>query len=530
MKEKEKTKKQLLDELADMHKKVNELETSVIEHEQGESAARNEELFKTVIENALEFITIIDGDGIVRYESPSAEVRSGYKPEDIIGKRIFDIIHPDDLPKAIDIFNRTIQNPDKTQSGEVCFRDNYGRWRILEAKVRNLLNNPIVKGIVINSYDITEKRQAETQLRESENLYRTLTEYSLTGIYLFRERRYLFANEMYSKISGYSWDDLKSMDPVDLIAPEYRKQLSERVKKRLAGEDVPSDYETQILRKDGAVRDVHIKATRVKYEGEPTVLGNIIDITERKRSEEALKVRSEELARSNRDLEQFAYVASHDLQEPLRMVTSYVQLLARRYIGKLDSDADDFIRFAVDGAIRMWKLINDLLTYSRVGTRGKELEPTDCEMVLNQSLSNLKVAIEDNGAVVTHDPLPTVTGDNPELVELFQNLIGNAIKFRGDEPPRVHVSASRNGNEWTFSVRDNGIGIAPEYAERIFVIFQRLHSREEYPGTGIGLAISQKIVERHGGRIWMESEPEKGTTFYFTLPKEGVQQTRPLEQ
>jgi light-regulated signal transduction histidine kinase (bacteriophytochrome) len=240
--------------------------------------------------------------------------------------------------------------------------------------------------------------------------------------------------------------------------------------------------------------------------------------SERKRAEEALREKTEELARSNRDLEQFAYVASHDLQEPLRMVTSYVQLLAKRYRGKLDSDANEFVSFAVDGALRMWKLINDLLTYSRVGARGKELEPNDCETVLDQSLNNLKVAIEENGAVVTHDPLPTVMADNPQLVQLFQNLIGNAIKFRGNELPRVHVSASRNGSAWIFSVCDNGIGIAPEYAKRIFIIFQRLHSREKYPGTGIGLSICQKIVERHGGRIWVESEVGKGAAFYFTLP------------
>jgi len=217
-------------------------------------------------------------------------------------------------------------------------------------------------------------------------------------------------------------------------------------------------------------------------------------------------------------LEQFAHVASHDLQEPLRMVTNYVQLLAQRYKGKLDTDADEFIGFAVDGAIRMWKLINDLLIYSRVGMPGKELESADCEAVLNQSLNNLKVAIEEKGTVVTHDPLPTVMADNLQMGQLFQNLIGNAIKFRGNEPPRIHVSASRKGNVWTFSVRDNGIGIAPEYAERIFIIFQRLHGRKEYDGTGIGLAICKRIVERHGGRIWAESEVGKGATFYFTLP------------
>jgi signal transduction histidine kinase len=249
-----------------------------------------------------------------------------------------------------------------------------------------------------------------------------------------------------------------------------------------------------------------------------------VEMEERKWAEESLKEKTEELARSNRDLEQFAYVASHDLQEPLRMVTNYVQLLSRRYKGKLDPDADDFINFAVDGAIRMWKLINDLLTYSRVGTQAKGLKPTDCENVLKHSLDNLKIAIEENEAVITHDPLPTVMGDHLQLGQLFQNLIGNAIKFRGEEPPRIHISASRNGSGWTFSVRDNGIGIAPEYVERIFVIFQRLHNREEYPGTGIGLAICKKIVERHGGDIWVESEVGKGTTFYFTLQVSKVEQ------
>jgi PAS domain S-box-containing protein len=260
------------------------------------------------------------------------------------------------------------------------------------------------------------------------------------------------------------------------------------------------------------------------------------DVTERKKADEELgryrnhleelvKERTTELEKSNKELtymnqelEQFAYVASHDLQEPLRMVTSYVQLLKRRYKNKLDKDASEFIDFAVDGATRMHSLINDLLTYSRVGTRVKPFEPTNCETILQQSLDNLKITMEETGAVVTHDSLPTVMADNVQLGQLFQNLIGNAIKFRGNEPPYIHVSASRKGNAWVFSVRDNGIGIAPEYAERIFIIFQRLHGRDEYAGTGIGLAICKKIVERHGGRIWAESEVGKGATFYFTLP------------
>jgi light-regulated signal transduction histidine kinase (bacteriophytochrome) len=235
-------------------------------------------------------------------------------------------------------------------------------------------------------------------------------------------------------------------------------------------------------------------------------------------SRKALEESIAELARSNADLQQFAYVASHDLKEPLRMVASYTQLLARRYKGKLDSDADEFIRYAVDGANRMQWLINDLLAYSRVTVQDKVSEEVDCNSVLEEVLSDLRVAVEESRAVVTRAPLPTVMADRIQLGQLFQNLIGNAIKFHGKEPPQVHVSAERRPTEWLFSVRDNGVGLDPEYAERIFVIFQRLHNREEYPGTGIGLAICKKIVERHGGRIWVVSQTDQGATFHFTLP------------
>lgn len=238
-------------------------------------------------------------------------------------------------------------------------------------------------------------------------------------------------------------------------------------------------------------------------------------------SQQALKDSVADLSRSNSDLQQFAYVASHDLQEPLRMVASYVQLLAKRYRGQLDSDADEFIAYAVDGAKRMQHLINDLLAYSRVTSQGHVFEPVDCNGVLEEVLNNVRVAVEESRAVVTHDPLPTVMADERQLVQLFQNLIANAIKFHGKEPPIVHLSAEQQSGEWLFSVRDHGIGMDAQYAERIFVIFQRLHDREEYPGTGIGLAICKKIVERHGGKIWVVSETGQGATFYFTLPIAG---------
>jgi len=235
--------------------------------------------------------------------------------------------------------------------------------------------------------------------------------------------------------------------------------------------------------------------------------------------EEEIKARTEELSRSNKELEQFAYIASHDLQEPLRMVASYVQLLERRYESKLDKDALEFIAYAVDGATRMKRLINDLLTYSRVGTRKKPFQPTDCSKVVDQTLSDLDMSIKESGAVVTRGPLPTVMADDTQLAQLFLNLIGNAIKFRGKETPTVHISVKEDEEACCFTVRDNGIGIEHQHVDRIFQVFQRLHTKAEYPGTGIGLAVCKKIVERHGGRMWVISKPDEGSTFYFTIPK-----------
>jgi signal transduction histidine kinase len=239
---------------------------------------------------------------------------------------------------------------------------------------------------------------------------------------------------------------------------------------------------------------------------------------ERRRGQEQLRLSVEELARSNAELEQFAYAASHDLQEPLRMVASYVELLEERYKDQLDGNAREFIAYAVDGATRMKQMIADLLAYSRVGKNGKEIVAVACEAALGQACADLRACITEAAAEISHGPLPSVPGDFGQFTHLFQNLIGNAIKFRGQAPPRVHVSAERNDEEWVFSVRDNGIGLDLQFADRIFMVFQRLHGREDYPGTGIGLAIARKIVEHRGGRIWVESEPGNGATFRFTVP------------
>jgi light-regulated signal transduction histidine kinase (bacteriophytochrome) len=246
--------------------------------------------------------------------------------------------------------------------------------------------------------------------------------------------------------------------------------------------------------------------------------GVLIDVTEHKSTEEKLKQLAEKLSTSNKELEQFAYVASHDLQEPLRMVASYIQLLQRRYKGQIDKEADEFIGYAVDGVVRMKTLINDLLIYSRVNTREFPVEPTDVNKIIEQVKTNLKSAIEESGASIIYYNLPTINCSPLQLTQLLQNLVSNAIKFRRDEPPRVEITAKRSDDEWLFSVSDNGIGISEEFSEKIFVIFQRLHNYNEYPGTGIGLAICKKIVEKLGGHIWVESEVGKGSTFNFVIP------------
>ncbi|MBA3872103.1 MAG: GHKL domain-containing protein [Anaerolineae bacterium] len=247
----------------------------------------------------------------------------------------------------------------------------------------------------------------------------------------------------------------------------------------------------------------------------------IEDITDRKNAEDKLKKYTVELERSNADLQQFAYVASHDLQEPLRAISGYLQLLQKRHGEHLDEQGNRYIQQSVEGTLRMQTLISDLLQYSRIQTHGQSFEITDCTLIIKQTLANLNAAIKETSAVVTYDdPLPTLTGDSDQIARVFQNLISNALKFCGANAPDIHISAKAQAGEWLFSIQDNGIGIEPEYFERIFIIFQRLHTRREYEGTGIGLAICKRIVERHGGRIWVESKPDAGTTFYFTVPNQ----------
>lgn len=366
----------------------------VVERQRAAQALeQSEKYFRTLIENALDIMTLLAPDGTILFESNSVTRFLGYTPGERQGTNAFGLVHPEDLPSVQAVFGELLGVPGGIRSAKFRYRHQNGSWRILESTGSNLLGVEAVKAVLVNSRDVTAEEEA-------------------------------------------------------------RKAILEK----------------------------------------------------------------EELTRSNKDLEQFAYVASHDLQEPLRMVASYVQLLARQYKGRLDGEADQYIHEAVDGAKRMQTLILDLLAYSRLDSAGQPFVEVDCGKALHSALSNLERTMTESRAEVHQGPLPPVHGDPNQIIQLFQNLIGNAVKFRGGHAPEIQIEAVRQGGDWLFSVQDNGIGIDPKYKEQIFEVFKRLHTRAEYPGTGIGLAICKKVVARHGGRIWVESRPGEGSTFYWTLP------------
>jgi len=356
--------------------------------------------------------------------------------------------------------------------------------------------------------------------KQSRELFRALFHRSPIGTYIVQNGHFRLVNRQLAYILGYEEDELTGRPSLGYVLTEDRDIVRENAVRMLKGE-CAQGYEFRIITKQAKIKWVMETVAPVMYARKRATLGSLIDVTERKLVEERLRQSTLEIQRSNAELEQFAYVISHDLQEPLRMVASYTQLLAKRYANQLDADADEFISYAVDGAKRMQTLLHELLDYSRVGTRGKPFSLVNCEHVADQAMANLKIAIEECGATVSYEVLPTVMGDEGQLVRLFQNLIGNAIKFRREEPPHVYISALRRQNVVTFSVKDNGIGIDPQHSQSVFEIFRRLHTKEEYPGTGMGLAICKKIVERHGGHISVQSQPGQGSTFHFTINMAG---------
>jgi PAS domain S-box-containing protein len=443
---------------------------------------------------------------------------------------------PGGFPRTIGAWAATIHPEDKDRvmaaleghlKGAAPFVVEYrvgrrdGEWRWWSARGTALRNDRGEPYKMIGSItDITERKRAEEALRESEQRFRILFEQAIDGMMLAdaETKRVTLANHQIQRLLGYSEAELLQLTVADLHPAADLPAVLEQFEQHSRGE-ITLITNIPVRRKDGTVFYADISASAVRLQQRDCLFGIFRDITERKEAEAQLQHSLADLERSNQELEQFAYIASHDLQEPLRMVSSYTQLLAQRYEGQLDDKAKKYINYAVDGAIRMQTLINDLLAYSRVGTQAKPLAPTDSHSVLGEAIRNLAATIEESRAIITNDDLPMVRADASQLVLVFQNLLANAIKFRSKDLPRVHVTAQNQGREWVFSVKDNGIGIEPQHAERVFVIFQRLHTRQEHPGTGIGLAVCKRIVERHGGKIWFESEPGNGTTFFFTLPK-----------
>ena len=461
-------------------------------------------------------VAMTDVQGRITYVNDKFCAVSKYSREELLGQdhRILNSgYHPKEFFQQM---YRTIAQGGVWR-GEIRNRAKDGSFYWVDSTIVGLAgaDGKLHKYVAIR-VDITERKRAE-EVRERLAAVVESSDDAIIGKTL--DGVITTWNHGAEKVFGYSSAEAVGKTMQMLIPPQRANEEADILARIGHGESV-EHFETVRVRKDGKGIDVSVTISPIRDSSGAIVGVSKVarDITERKHAEQRLADKVEELARSNRDLEQFAYAASHDLQEPLRMVASYTQLLAERYGGKLDENADKFLGYAREGALRMQVLIRDLLAFSRVVQAGVTGKNVDCDVALEEALQSLTAAIEESGAVVTHTALPNVWADQTQMAQVFQNLIGNAIKFRNGAPPKCAVSAEKSGRNWLFSVSDNGIGIAPEDAGNIFVAFQRLHARTEYPGNGIGLAICKKIIEHYGGTIWVESQVGQGSTFKFTLP------------
>ncbi len=499
--------------------------------------AQMESRYRGLLEAAPDAMVVVNRGGEIVLLNARAENEFGYRRDELLGQQVRTIIPEGFAERLI---------ADGTRSAAEALAQQIGTGIELSGRRKDGSEFPIeimlsplesAEGILVTAAirDITVRKAAEKHLGQMEGRYRGLLEAAPDAMVVVnRGGEIVLLNARAENEFGYRRDELLGQQVKTIIPEGFAERLiadALRSAEDALAQQIGTGIELSGRRKDGSDFPIEIMLSPLESAEGLLVTAAIRDITTRKTAEAHLVNKVEELNRSNVELGQFAYIASHDLQEPLRMVASYTQLLSRRYKGKLDSDADEFIAFAVDGAGRMQRLIQDLLVYSRVGTRGDEMLDTSSEGALQQALINLRKAIRESGARVTHDPLPVVLADEMQLVQLFQNLVGNAIKYQNPGIPQIHVSASENGGKkWIFSVKDNGLGIDPQYFERIFGMFQRLHKREEFAGTGIGLAICKKIVERHGGTISVESQLGQGSTFRFALAGSEMKSFKPLEE
>jgi PAS domain S-box-containing protein len=489
--------------------------------------ARTQGLLRGVVEGTTDSVFVKDLQGRYLIMNPAGAAFRGQPAEEIIGKTDAELYPPAEARAFQAADRRVIESGEvETFEGEAEREGELRAFLAIKGPLRDASGRII--GVFGISRDVTERHRMERAIRERERRFRTLTELAPVGIFQTDTNGdCTFVNERWSEIADRRPESALGKGWIETIHPDDRSRIVPAGDPRANG----LNEQIRIVRPDGTVRWALVNAVALSGQGDSPggYLGTLIDVTNQKEAAEELERihheledRAKELERSNQELEQFASVASHDLQEPLRIVAGYVQLLAKRYGDKFDETGAEFIGYAVDGVKRMQKLISDLLQYSRVSTRGKEPAPTSSQDALDLARANLQASIEESRAQIVEEPLPTILADGSQLAQLFQNLVGNAIKYRRPgERPQVRVTAERHNGEWEFEVRDNGIGIEAEYHDRIFGIFERLHGREEYEGTGVGLAICKKIVERHGGRIWVESEPGQGTAFRFTFPAEG---------
>jgi PAS domain S-box-containing protein len=482
--------------------------------------AQMEGWYRGLLEAAPDAMVLVNQGGEIVLLNVEAERQFGYRRDELVGQQVTDVI-PEGFAQLIADALHSAEHATAQQNRtgiELFGRRKDGSGFPIEIMV-SPLETPEGRLLTAAIRDITGRKRAEEK-------FRGLLESAPDAVVIVdRDGKIVLANAQAKRVFGYP--------PVDLIGQTVDKLVPERFRgnHHMQRAGYFADPTTRAmgpreflfgLRQDGTEFPIEVSLSPLQTEDGILVSAAIRDATERKKIEAQLLQTVEDLNRSNQELAQFANIASHDLQEPLRMVASYTQLLQRRYKGKLDADADEFIAFAVDGANRMQRLIRDLLAYSRVETQGRDLVTVASEEALEQAIQNLRGAIEESGALVTHDPLPAVLGDEMQLIQLFQNLVGNAIKYQYPGVPRVHISSVKNDErKWMFSVKDNGLGIESQYFEKIFGMFQRLHRRDEFAGTGMGLAICKKIVERHGGSIAVESQPGQGSTFRFALAGSG---------
>ncbi len=502
-----------------------EVDAVVVTGAQGDqifSLVGADSVYRLIVETMKEAAFTLTFDGTILFCNAQFGQFVKRPLEQIVGRPLEEFIAPDHRAAAGSLLAEVQRQSIRRR---LVLQDSEDQWVPVHVSA-NVLHQPDNLSICVVATDLRELEESteliqrlrvqQEALHESESRFKAVFQGSLDAMVIADdEGYYVDANPAAEALLGLPMEELIGSHISRFLDTQHNFQAiwkAFREQRRFASE-------IRLVRSNGQWVDVESQAVADILPGRH--LSVLRDITDRKRAEEALRQTAEELERSNRDLEQFAYVASHDLQEPLRMVTGFMRLLEER-CGQLDDTSHEYIDYAVDGAGRMQQMIADLLTYSRVGTQGKQPVSVDVGEVLEYAKANLRATIDETQAVIESDPLPTIEADPAQLRQLLQNLLSNALKFRAeDRRPEVHIGVCREDRQWVFHVRDNGIGVEPRQHERMFMLFQRLHTREKYPGSGIGLAVCKKIVERHGGRIWVESAPEEGTTFFFTFPVAG---------